>query len=112
MKEPYYESNSLTLKEIVNIMITSFKNRNIEINNSNIDIVEIIIQSIQEKLKNDKMEILTEKDLQDENTKIIKFGSIRGFMTFIYDDLFEIIMENMKNAKSCEIEFEIENTKI
>ena len=95
MEEPYYENNSLTLKEIVNIMITSFKNRNIEINNSNIDMVEIIIQSIQEKLKNDKMEILTEKELQDENTKIEKFGSIRGFMTFIYDDLFDIIVENI-----------------
>ncbi len=95
MEEPYYENNSITLKEIVNIMITSFKNRNIEINNSNIDMVEIIIQSIQEKLKNDKMEILTKKELQDENTKIEKFGSIRGFMTFIYDDLFDIIVENI-----------------
>ena len=95
MDEPYYESNSLTLKEIVNIMMTSIKNRNLETFNLNIDMVEIIIKSIQEKLKNDKMEILTKKELQNENTKIEKFGSIRGFMTFIYDDLFDIIIENI-----------------
>ena len=103
MESPYYENKSLTLKEIVNIMITSFKNRKIEINNSNIDIVEIIIKSIQEKLKNDKMEILNEKELQDENTKIEKFGSIRGFMTFIYDDLFDIIIENINEYTRNEI---------
>ena len=73
------------------------------INNSNIDIVEIIIKSIQEKLKNDKMEILNEKELQDENTKIEKFGSIRGFMTFIYDDLFDIIIENINEYTRNEI---------
>ena len=95
MDEPYYESNSLTLKEIVNIMMTSIKNKNLEIIDLNIDMVEIIIKSIQEKLKNDKMEILTKKELQNENTKIEKFGSIRGFMSFIYDDLFDIIMENI-----------------
>ena len=95
MDEPYYESNSLTLKEIVNIMMTSIKNRNLETIDLNINMVEIIIKSIQEKLKNDKMEILTKKELQNENTKIEKFGSARGFMTFIYDDLFDIIMENI-----------------
>ena len=95
MDEPYYESNSLTLKEIVNIMMTSIKNRNLETIDLNINMVEIIIKSIQEKLKNDKMEILTKKELQNENTKIEKFGSIRGFMSFIYDDLFDIIMENI-----------------
>ena len=95
MDEPYYESNSLTLNEIVNIMMTSIKNKNLEIIDLNIDMVEIIIKSIQEKLKNDKMEILTKKELQNENTKIEKFGSIRGFMSFIYDDLFDIIMENI-----------------
>ena len=70
MDEPYYESNSLTLKEIVNIMMTSIKNKNLEIIDLNINMVEIIIKSIQEKLKNDKMEILTKKELQNENTKI------------------------------------------
>ena len=96
MEEPYYENNSLTLKEIINIIISSLKNRNIEINDPNIDIVEIIIHCIQEKLKNDKMEILTNKELQDENTKIEKFGSLRGFMTFIYDDLFNNIVKNIQ----------------
>ena len=97
MDEPYYESNSLTLKEIVNIMMTSIKNLcNLETIDLNINMVEIIIKSIQEKLKNDKMEILTKNDISDnENTKIEKFGSIRGFMSFIYDDLFDIIMENI-----------------
>ncbi len=98
MDEPYYESNSLTLKEIINIIITSCKNKNIEINNSNndiVDIVDIIINSIQEKLKSDDMDILTDKELLDENTKVEKFGSIRGFMTFVYDDLFEIVVKNI-----------------
>tara|TARA_B100000925_G_C21846801_1_gene404034 strand:- start:329 stop:622 length:294 start_codon:yes stop_codon:yes gene_type:complete len=96
MEEPYYQSNLLTLKEIINIIISSLKNRNIEINDPNIDIVEIIIHCIQEKLKNDKMEILTNKELQDENTKIEKFGSLRGFMTFIYDDLFNSVVKNIQ----------------
>ena len=96
MEEPDYQSNLLTLKEIINIIISSLKNRNIELNDPNIDIVEIIIHCIQEKLKNDKMEILTNKELQDENTKIEKFGSLRGFMTFIYDDLFNNVVKNIQ----------------
>ena len=49
MDEPYYESNSLTLKEIVNIMMTSIKNRNLETIDLNINMVEIIIKSIQQE---------------------------------------------------------------
>jgi len=59
----------------------------------------LIIDSIQEKLNQSKYPLLSACDISNDDTVIDKFGSIRGFYTFIYEDLFDILIKKINEFK-------------
>ena len=43
--------------------------------------------------------MLAPHDISDNNTVIDNFGSIRGFYTFIYEDLLESLIQKINDFK-------------
>ena len=103
MNEPQYQSECLKLYEIIHIMYNACYVKNIyaidDINVNKIILRNLIIDSIQEKLDKHNYPMLTPNDISDNNTVIDKFGSIRGFYTFIYEDLLESLIKKINDFK-------------
>ena len=103
MDEPQYQSECLKLYEIIQIMYNACYVKNIyaidDINVNKMILRNLIIDSIQEKLDKHNYPMLAPYDISDNNTVIDKFGSIRGFHTFIYEDLLEILIKKINDFK-------------
>lgn len=103
MGEPQYQTEFLKLYEIIQIMYNTCYNKKIyAIDDTIVNkmvIRNLIIDSIQEKLHKDNYLMLSPSEISDDNTVIDKFGSIRGFHTFIYQDLLEILIQKINNFK-------------
>lgn len=103
MNESQYQSECLKLYEIIHIMTNVCCVKNITALDdymvNKMVLRNLIIDSIQEKLEKHNYTMLSPSDISDSNVVIDKFGSIRGFYTFIYQDLLEILIKNINDFK-------------
>ena len=103
MDEPHYQSECLKLYEIIQIMYNACYSKDIyAIDDTMVNkmvLRNLIIDSIQDKLDKHNYPMLAPHDISDNNTVIDKFGSIRGFHTFIYEDLLEILIKKINHFK-------------
>lgn len=102
MGEPFYQSDSFTFTEIKNILLRDYSfqqsNHPSELVSSQVksdeEIDEIVRISINHFLGNEYYK----KNAIQPNMLLTKLGSIRGYLTFIHQDLLDIFIQYM--AKS------------
>lgn len=103
MYEPEYQSDCLKLCQIIQIMYNACYSKNIyaidDIMVNKMVLRNLIIDSIQEKLHKHNYPMIAPYDISNNNIVIDNFGSIRGFYTFIYQDLFEILIQKINEFK-------------
>ena len=103
MDEPQYQSDCLKLYEFIQIMYNACYNKKIyaidDIMVNKMVLRNLIIDSIQDKLEKDKYPMIAPYDISNNDLVIDKFGSIRGFYTFIYQDLLEILIQKISDFK-------------
>lgn len=103
MDEPFYQSDCLKLYEIIQIMYNACYSKNIyAIDDTIVNkmvLRNLIVDSIQEKLDKHNYPMIAPYDISNNDIVIDKFGSIRGFYTFIYQDLFEILIQKINDFK-------------
>lgn len=99
MGEPFYQQEHMTFNEIKNMLLKDYSvlqtaypsELTLEQSKTDFELDNLVRVSINHFLGNEYYK----KGLIEPDTPISKFGSIRGYITFIHSDLLNIFTEYM-----------------